>query len=117
MFSEDDPVEISEDTQTLSLEFLKHNLSPLDEIQLHWSLSRQARKNLLNKSKPFDYFSLFPVLKQSEGYELLLEDFKYLYPGKENCLYEKWNDFKTAVLQLIREKDVVVKLFTNDGKV
>lgn len=54
------------------------------------------------------YYEEWSILKHDSGYQLFLEDFKFLFPKYENVLYANWERFASKVLLLAKKnvKDV-----------
>lgn len=78
----------------------------MEEITEIWSKTFDTRRKILKESKLFEYFNPFPILKQENGYHFLLKDFDRLYPEKTGAFYEKWPNFKKAILHILNDKNI-----------
>lgn len=56
-----------------------------------------------------DYFEAFPVLKQPQGFILLLSDFQKNYPTNCDGLYMNWTEFRNAVQCILIEEGIPSK--------
>ncbi|KAE8738629.1 hypothetical protein FOCC_FOCC015888 [Frankliniella occidentalis] len=71
-----------------------------------WVLTAPIRfKDLFQHSgQPYvnNYIEAWPVLSHKAGHELILEDFKLLYPAAENLLYDRWEKFVQTTVALAK---------------
>lgn len=105
-----------EENNEYSLEFCKHNISPLEEVENHWAKCFPKRKALLQQGMLVpEYVQIFPLLKQPQGYSFLLQDFCKSFPGHSDNLYRNWNKFRMAVSSLLKEENITSK-FEDLGK-
>lgn len=83
-------------------------------VQEKWRRTTQARTEQFPDTISA-YFKLYSVLNNPLGYLLLETDFNNLYPGKENCLINKWNNIYKVILKLSENssckflKDILVR--------
>ncbi|XP_071572040.1 uncharacterized protein [Temnothorax nylanderi] len=85
-----------------SLEFLKVQLEPWEEVKECWEYTSSFRLSQLrdrgNKDlKVADYINKYPVLRQPGGYILLEYDFQVLFKGAENRMLTHWSQFSAKV--------------------
>lgn len=111
--SSDESYEQSHDEQ-ISLEFLKDNVSPFEDIKQHWISTFNARKDIMKTSTIIQYFNAIRYLQQPDGYVLLTNDFNKMYPDRENAIYSNWPKLKTAILKLSLEKGLTLD-FPDEG--
>lgn len=93
--------------EQISLDYVKNNLSPFEEVSSHWSLSFNARRKLLHSTDLYQYMSMFPIIKQPDGYELLINDFNQLYNENDKNLFKKWNFLQQCILRIGLKKKII----------
>lgn len=103
-----------------SLEWLKHNREPEEEVKTHWRKTSKARYNNFVKNGENDmstYFATYPVLKQSWGHTLVNIDFEDLYKKKSTEIFVEWPLFferfyKTADDRNLKKAKVLTNLLS-----
>nr|XP_012215648.1 PREDICTED: uncharacterized protein LOC105668052 [Linepithema humile] len=83
-------------THPLRFQYLRET-RPISQLQkIDRPSSAQLQSALVN-----DYFKNWPVLSLPNGYLLIQQDFKELYPGREDGLISKWDSTKEALINLL----------------
>ncbi|XP_037727820.1 uncharacterized protein LOC119558375 [Drosophila subpulchrella] len=89
----------------LDLQWLKYNIEPLESVLRCWNSTFDWRSNFLKSdANLLDVFEEFPILTQSFGFKLIENDFEALYPASFNNFSQKWDEFKSKIVPLLREK-------------
>lgn len=105
-----------------SLNWLKHNKDPREDVNFHWKITSRARYNDFVRNEPSTmntYFQTYNVLKQSWGHTLINIDFEELYNKKSTDLFVEWTPFferfyKTAVDRNLKKAKELVNLLNED---
>ncbi|KMQ88400.1 hypothetical protein RF55_12125, partial [Lasius niger] len=95
------------------------NIESWPELLRSWSVTHPLRFQYLRETRPIlqqratssvqqesdalvnDYFKNWPVLTLPNGYLLIQQDFKELYPGREDDLISKWDSTKEVLINLL----------------
>ncbi|XP_011699846.1 PREDICTED: uncharacterized protein LOC105457091 [Wasmannia auropunctata] len=102
---------------------LKHDSTESwPELLRNWSLTHPLRFKYLRETRPLtshseslvqaseedsdvsvnDYFKLWNVLQLPNAYLLIQQDFRELYPGREDGLISKWDTTKKPLINLLK---------------
>ncbi|KAE8737637.1 hypothetical protein FOCC_FOCC016898 [Frankliniella occidentalis] len=88
--------------------WLQKSRSPWPVVLEKWRVTLPLRlRDLFNGEDHFvnSYLEQWPVLKHASGFELVLQDFKDIYPEADNLMFIKWDHFLKRTLSIAR-KDV-----------
>lgn len=93
-----------------SLQFLRSNLEPFDEILKHWTKTFSHRWSVLENKSISDYMEEFPILRMQDGLRLLLSDFdKKFNVLTSNKLYSRWENLVQAICASLIEKSILTQ--------
>ncbi|CAH0380771.1 unnamed protein product [Bemisia tabaci] len=89
-----------------SFNWVKKSSEPFETAISHWENCVEYRINLLkgDDQTPAKYMSNFICLKSNLGYRFLISDFKHLYPGKEDLLFNRWPDWRERIIKHHQKK-------------
>ncbi|KAE8749574.1 hypothetical protein FOCC_FOCC003562 [Frankliniella occidentalis] len=95
-------------------QWLKTQVNPWPKVLNFWQLTCPKRlRELVLAAKDEDdaklvrdYIIKWSVLKNASGYQLLMQDFAFLFPEKENLLFVKWNSFQNKLIALAKRENL-----------
>ena len=103
-----------------SMQWLKENANaPLKEVTLsHWERTAPLRtRDFINcdDKNIVKIYQKWPILHQTNGFQLIISDFNYLQYTKIEINNENWNTFFQSIKDLCdeRKKDERTKFFEN----
>ncbi|XP_067637305.1 uncharacterized protein [Eurosta solidaginis] len=76
---------------------LSRSIADWNEVKDKWQKTFNLRQNDLKELTNIDFLQTWPKYTDSRAPELIYLDFKIMYPGKENCLYSKWDIFTEKI--------------------
>ncbi|XP_043479151.1 uncharacterized protein LOC122510795 isoform X1 [Leptopilina heterotoma] len=117
----------NDDAVKAAISFLKHESCDSWPVLLKkWSITHAFRNKRLKSSRPTenvvdnaeeqnyiqDYFQEWTILGLANGFSLLDQDFKELFPGKEDGLLARWETRKILIVNLIKKEVAKTDLHT-----
>lgn len=93
------PENISNEIQQ-SIKWLEENLAPWQLVLQHWSVTFNVRRKDLDNYEEktlCKFLNKWPVLKHSEGYQLIVQDFEKMNLTKLN--FNIWQQFMDVIMK------------------
>lgn len=99
------------------LNLLQLMVNPNTQFFEYWNSTADYRLNNLRKSgiTTREYFNLYPALKESSGYKLIENDYRFLYE-KSCCFNEEWNKNFNSIWKIGIIREVQDKIICKDLK-
>lgn len=88
-------------------QWFKHHHGEWDDIKKRWAETSAVRLHEIARLETVTYqkvLSEYPVLKTSNGYQLVKIDFAYKYPTKCNLLFSKFTSFRSHAEAIFRNE-------------
>lgn len=90
-----------------SKRWFKHHHDEWEEVKKRWEATSVIRLYEIGKQKPSSFQCLleeYPVLRTSDGYQLVKLDFHQKYPEKADLLFNRFVDFRNRAQVVFRSE-------------